>query len=128
MKLGVVNDWLGAVNAADAARLVALTTERVEIVGPRGAGPADRELLADWLTRSGFSARSLRWFCGTDGSVVVEQEASWRDGAQGVRLASQFLVDAHPVAPRVTRYVRHDGGLEPALAAAGLTVDDEVFG
>jgi hypothetical protein len=123
-KLGVVNDWLAAVDAADAARLVALTTERVEIVGPRGAGPADREVLADWLTRSGFSATSLRWFCGTDGSVVVEQAASWRDGAEGVRLASQFFVDGG----RVARYVRHDGGVEPALAAAGLTAADEVFG
>ncbi|GAA0931320.1 hypothetical protein [Virgisporangium aurantiacum] len=128
MKLGVVRDWLEAVNDGDAARLVALTTDRVEIVGPRGAGPADREVLADWLTRSGFSARSLRWFCGTDGSVVVEQVAAWRDGAEGVRLASQFLVDAHRGAHRVARYVRHDGGLEPALAAAGLTVADEVFG
>lgn len=128
MKLGVVRDWLGAVNAGDAARLVALTTERVEIVGPRGAGPADREVLADWLARSGFSATSLRWFCGTDGSVVVEQAATWRDGAEGVRLASQFLVDGGRHAVRIARYVRHDGGLEPALAAAGLTAADEVFG
>jgi len=124
MKLGVVHDWIEAVNAADAARLVALTTERVEIVGPRGAGPADREVLADWLARSGFSATSLRWFCGTDGHVVVEQAATWRDGAAGVPVASRFLVDAG----RVSRYVRHDDGLEPALAAAGLTAADEVFG
>lgn len=138
MKLGVVNRWLEAVNDGDAAGLVALTAERVEIVGPRGAGPADRQVLAEWLARSGFSARSLRWFCGADdagspgeepgavrrgdGSVVVEQEASWRDGAVGVRLASQFRV----VDGRVTRYVRHDEGLETALAAAGLTLADEV--
>jgi hypothetical protein len=122
MKLGVVDAWIDAVNSADAPRLVALTAERVGIVGPRGAGPADREMLADWLTRSGFSATSLRWFCGTDGSVVVEQDARWRDGASGVRLASQFFVDGG----RVARYTRHDGGLEPALAAAGLTLADEV--
>ena len=122
MKLGVVNDWLQAVNDGDTQRLVALTTERVEIVGPRGAGPADRDMLAGWLARSGFSATSLRWFCGAGGTVVVEQEASWRDGASGVRLASQFSVDG----TRVSRYVRHDGGLEPALAAAGLTEADEV--
>ena len=128
MKLGVVHNWLEAVNTGDAARLVSLTTERVEIVGPRGAGPADREVLADWLVRSGFSATSLRWFCGTDGSVVVEQAATWRDGAGGVRLASQFLVDGGRHAARIARYVRHDGGLEPALAAAGLTAADEVFG
>jgi hypothetical protein len=122
MKLGVVNEWLEAVNVGDEARLVALTAERVEIVGPRGAGPADREVLAGWLRRSGFSATSLRWFCGPGGAVVVEQEANWRDGAQGVRLASRFSVEGG----RVARYVRHDDGLEPALAAAGLTAADQV--
>ena len=121
MKLQVVDNWLRAVNDGDAARLVALTAERVEIVGPRGAGPADREVLAEWLARSGFSATSLRWFCGAGGEVVVEQQATWSAGGTA-RLASQFLVDGG----RVTRYVRHDGGLEPALAAAGLTPSDEV--
>ncbi len=121
MKLGVVDTWLEAVNDGDAERLVALTTERVEIVGPRGAGPADREVLAEWLARSGFSATSLRWFCGTGGEVVVEQNARWAAGGTA-RLASQF----HVQDGRVSRYVRHDGGLEPALAAAGLTLADEV--
>jgi hypothetical protein len=121
MKLGVVHGWLQAVNDGDAATLVALTTERVEIVGPRGAGPADRQVLADWLARSGFSATSLRWFCGSDGAVVVEQDARWAAGG-AVRLASRFVVDGG----RVARYVRHDDGLEPALAAAGLTAADEV--
>jgi hypothetical protein len=123
MKLGVVRGWLEAVNDGDAGRLVALTTEQVEIVGPRGAGPADREMLAGWLARSGFSARPLRWFCGPDGQVVVEQDARWREGARGVRLASRFRVEGG----RVASYVRHDDGLEPALAAAGLSSADEVF-
>ncbi len=122
MKLAVVDNWLRAVNDGDAARLVALTTETVEIVGPRGAGPADREVLAEWLARSGFQATSLRWFCGAGGAVVVEQQATWSAGGTA-RLASQFLVDG---SRRVTRYVRHDAGLEPALAAAGLTPADEV--
>jgi hypothetical protein len=123
VKLGVVNSWLEAVNAGDAATVVGLTAERVEIVGPRGAGPADRQVLADWLARSGFSATSLRWFCGADGAVVVEQDARWAAGGSA-RLASRFQVDGG----RVTRYVRHDDGLEPALAAAGLTASDEVRG
>jgi len=122
MKLGVVHQWLGAVNDGDAERLIALTAERVEIVGPRGAGPADREVLAGWLARSGFTATSLRWFCGAGGSVVVEQEARWAAGGTA-RLASEFHVDSGGL---VSRYVRHDGGLEPALAAAGLTRADEV--
>ena len=64
----------------------------------RGSGRADRRVLSEWLTRAGFSAEPLRWFCGSDGRVVVEQDARWVDVATGEeqgrgRVASQFLVD-----------------------------------
>lgn len=125
--LAVVEEWLDAVNRGDGVRLEQLSHEEVEIVGPRGSGRAGRRVLSDWLTRAGFSAEPLRWFCGADGSVVVEQDARWVDVATGVeqgraRVASQFLVDG----ARVAKYVRHDGGLPTALAAAGLGDDYEV--
>ena len=127
--LAVVEDWLAAVDAGDGARLVALTTPEVEIVGPRGSGRTDRAVLAEWLGRAGFSAASRRWFCGGDGRVVVEQDARWVDVVSGreqgrARIASEFLVDR--AQRRVSRYVRHDGGTAAALAAAGLSEDDEV--
>jgi hypothetical protein len=125
--LAVVEAWLHAVNRGDTARLQRLTHDEVEIVGPRGAGRADRAVLADWLARAGFSAESLRWFCGAGGTVVVEQHARWIDPLTGAdrgqaRVASRFRVDGE----RVARYVRHDDGLGAALAAAGLTEGDEV--
>lgn len=127
--LAVVEEWLAAVNAADSTRLQRVTAERVEVVGPRGAGPIERRELTDWLARSGFAAMSLRWFCGSDGTVVVEQDARWVDpltaASRGrARIASRFRVDGGSVA----RYARHDDGLAPALAAAGLTDADEVLG
>jgi len=50
------------------------------------------------MIRAGFSAKALRWFCGADGRVVVEQDASWVDqvmcAEQGrAVVASQFLVE-----------------------------------
>ena len=127
--LGVVEDWLAAVDAGDAARLTALTAAEVELVGPRGTVRADRSVLAGWLARAGFSAESRRWFCGGDGRVVVEQDARWVDVASGreqghARIASEFLVE--PVGRLVARYVRHDAGTAAALAAAGLSARDEV--
>ena len=127
--LAVVEDWLAAVDAGDAARLTALTAAEVDLVGPRGAVRADRSVLAGWLARAGFSAESRRWFCGGDGRVVVEQDARWVDVASGrgqgrARIASEFLVD--PVGRLVVRYVRHDAGTAAALAAAGLSARDEV--
>ena len=126
--LAVVEEWLSAVNAGDGGRLERMTADEVEISGPRGSGRADRRVLTEWLSRSGFSATALRWFCGGAGVVVVEQDARWVDLATGAeqsrgRVASRFLVDGG----RVARYVRHDDGLAAALAAAGLSDADEVL-
>ena len=99
--LAIVEEWLDAVNRGDGVRLEQLTHEEVEIVGPRGTGRADRRVLSEWLTRAGFSAEPLRWFCGSDGRVVVEQDARWVNVATGEeqgrgQVASQFLVDPGP--------------------------------
>jgi hypothetical protein len=125
--LAVVEAWLDAVNRGDGERLEQLTHQQVEIVGPRGGGLADRHVLSEWLTRAGFSADARRWFCGADGSVVVEQDARWRNTATGAeqgrgRVASQFVV----AEGRVATYVRHDAGLSSALRAAHLSDADEV--
>jgi limonene-1,2-epoxide hydrolase len=125
--LAIVEAWLAAVDRRDGPGVERLTAERVEIEGPRGRGTVERGMLTEWMGRAGFSATSLRWFCGAGGEVVVEQDARWVDVATGAergraRVASQFAVQDG----RVVRYVRRDAGLSPALAAAGLTPHDEV--
>ncbi|MGH3906692.1 MAG: nuclear transport factor 2 family protein [Pseudonocardiaceae bacterium] len=122
--LAVVEEWLDAVNRGDGQRAEDLSTEDVEIVGPRGS-VRGRQVLSEWMTRAGFSAEALRWFCGADGGVVVEQNARWtgETGAERGRavVASQFIVEG----ARVARYARHDD-LRHALSAAGLDCGDEV--
>ena len=125
-QLGVVEAWLDAVDRADAGAAMALCAPDVEVVGPRGS-VRGREVLVPWLSRAGFSARPLRWFCGAAGDVVVEQDATWTDPATGTErgravVAARFLV-ADGV---ITRFQRHDDGLPAALAAAGLQESDEV--
>lgn len=123
--LGVVEEWLSAVNRGDNQRVQELSAENVEIVGPRGSARG-RQVLAEWLARAGFSAVALRWFCGSDGTVVVEQEARWSDVDSGkelgrARIGSQFTITAGVVA----YYQRHES-LDQALAAAGLDTTAEV--
>lgn len=125
--LAVVEEWLDAVNRRDARRVESLSAPDVEVVGPRGS-VRGRRVLGEWLARAGFSAEARRWFCGADGSVVVEQDARWVDPGTGSALgsatvASRFLVDGATVAC----YERHDD-LAVALAAAGLGEGDEVTG
>jgi len=124
--LAIVEKWQEAVNAADLTRVQQLPAEHVEVAGPRGRGYIERHELAAWIVRSGFTATPLRWFCGCEGAVVVEQEARWIDNATGVEqgravVASQFLVDGG----FVSRVARHDD-LVLALDAAGLTAASEV--
>jgi hypothetical protein len=73
-KLAVVELWLSAINHADLPALFALTADDLEIVGPRGSGQG-KDLLAQWLWRAGFRAKPVRWFCGANEAVVVEQIA-----------------------------------------------------
>lgn len=123
--LGVVQEWLSAVNRGDSRRVQELSAEDVEVVGPRGSARG-RQVLAEWLARAGFSAVALRWFCGPDGTVVVEQAARWSDVDSDTelgraRVASQFTVTAGTVA----YYQRHES-LDLALTAAGLDTTAEV--
>lgn len=125
--LGVVKEWLAAVGAEDGARVAALSHPEIDVVAPRGGGRMSRSVLHDWLARSGFSARPVRWFCGGDGRVVVELDARWHDTATGapqdrLRIGAYVRV----VDGRVAAFERFDDGLAAALAAAGLADRDEV--
>jgi hypothetical protein len=66
--------------------------------------------------RDNLTTEPLRWFCGADGSVVIEQ----RENDDRI-YASAFRV----VAGRVVRYQRFSA-LPDALRAASLSDDDEV--
>lgn len=123
--LGVAQQWLESANNRDSAQIRTVSAPSIEIIGPRGVA-VGHEVLAAWLDRAGFSGESQRWFCGADGSVVVEQHATWRDVATGehqdrATIASQFLIEDG----LVTRYARHDA-LSTALESAGLNPSDEV--
>ena len=98
-----------------------LSTERVEVAGPRGATVMAGEDLGAWMARSGFAAPARRWFSDGGGTVVADQEATWRDlgtGRRGksVRVATRYRV----LGDRVVAVARHDT-LAAALEDAGLT-------
>jgi hypothetical protein len=120
-ELGIVAGWLDAINAKDPARAAVLSSDQVEVVGPRGRGSLPASALGDWLARSGFSSRPVRWFCGGDGRVVVELDARWTDPATG-RAQDNLMIGAlFGVADgRVASFERFDDGVATALAAAGM--------
>jgi hypothetical protein len=119
----IVRAWHDALNRGDADALIALSDDDIEVGGPRGSA-CGHAILRDWLDRAGIQLAPRRWF-GSPGELVVEQIATWRgpDGAvtDPAIIASSFTVEDE----RVMRTYRY-GSLEEALAATGLTSEDEV--
>lgn len=108
----VVLAWHAALNAGDIDRLLALSSEDVEVGGPRGVSRG-QQVLREWFSRAGVTLEPLRVFERAD-TVVVEQRATWPGGDPQVA-ASVFSVREGMVS-RVVRYAT----LSEALEAEGL--------
>lgn len=123
-EIAIVRAWHLALNAGDLDRLVALSSDDVEVGGPRGASRG-AQVLREWVGRAGIRLEPQRMF-HRDHTVVVEQDAEWRAPGTGevtgqLTPASVFVVRDL----RVTSVVRYPD-LASALAAAGLREADEV--
>lgn len=117
-EIALVAAWHEALNAGDADRVAALSHDDVELVGPRGVA-SGRAVVRDWVGRAGARLEPLRWF-HRDGSVVVEQRATWRAGETEAAAAPLVVATAFRVrGGLVQRIARHDTVRE-ALADAGL--------
>jgi hypothetical protein len=122
-QIALIQAWHDALNRGDTDALLALSHDDIEVGGPRGSGHGSA-LLRDWVARAGIRLQPRRWFAKDD-ALVVEQLATWRDPTTGqptppAGAASAFVVDAG----RVRRVLRYET-LDAALAAAGLTLQDE---
>jgi hypothetical protein len=120
----VVRAWHDAVNAGDVDRLLALSTDDIEVGGPRGAGRG-AQLLRDWFGRAGIHLEPRQLFV-RGATVVAAQGAMWRDAGSGVirgeeTPASVFVVDAG----RVSCVIRYPD-LAAALVATGVSEADRV--
>jgi ketosteroid isomerase-like protein len=123
--VAVVAAWHAALNAGDVERLLALSSDDVEVGGPRGSGRG-AQLLREWVARANVRLEPRRFVHRGDtaNTVVVEQRAAWQTEAGGAGgepagaqdAASVFAVEGGRVA-RVIRY----GSMDEALREAGLS-------
>ncbi|WP_103382096.1 nuclear transport factor 2 family protein [Pseudonocardia dioxanivorans] len=116
----LVRAFESAVNAADVDAAAALVTDDVEVGGPRGAARGV-EVLRSWVAGSGISLSTVRFFGRGDVAVAL-QDARWIDDDSTRSVATEFTARDG----RISRIVRHDDGLDAALAAAGLGEADEI--
>ena len=117
--------WHTALNESDVLRLLSLSTDDVEVGGPRGAGRG-ADLLRDWVARAGVHLDPRRIFCRAD-IVVIEQSARW-PSADGHLADPQVVASIfHVTGGRVSSVIRHPD-LAAALIGAGLSISDEYVG
>ncbi len=120
----IVQAWHQALNLGDVDRLVALSSEDVEVGGPRGSGRG-AHLLREWFSRAGLRLEPRQVF-HRGHSVVVEQNAEWRSPDSDAITGRQVLASAFRVQDeRVAMVIRYPD-LESALAASGLSKADRV--
>jgi hypothetical protein len=82
-------------------------------------------MVADWLARAGIRLTPKRVFA-RDGTLVVEQDASWKDAANGAYGPEQSIGTVLRLRDgRIDAVLRYDT-LSAALDAAGLSEDDLV--
>jgi ketosteroid isomerase-like protein len=117
----VILAWHRALNAGDVETLLNLSTDDVEVGGPRGSG-SGAGLLRDWVARAQIEMEPLRWFAGSEpGLLVVEQSARW-PSVDGANVEPQIVASVFRVRDgRVAAVLRYPD-LATASSAAGISV------
>ena len=119
----VVVAWHDALNVGDVERLLALSSQDVEVGGPRGTGRG-HDLLRDWVVRARVRMEPDRLFHRA-GTVVVQQRARWELPGADPSVPPDLVASVFRVREvLVTGVVRYPD-LPAALAAAGLDETDE---
>jgi hypothetical protein len=116
-EIDAVLAWHAALNAGQIDRLLELSTDDVEVGGPRGGGIGS-DLLRDWVTRAGIRLEPVRWFA-RERVVVVEETAAWRTETGELGEVQMVTSIFRVVEGRVASVIRYQD-LSSALDAAGL--------
>jgi hypothetical protein len=124
--LAVVEAWQRAVNDGAVGDVETLSADTLVIAAPRGGGLIGASELGGWMARSGFSATPLRWFCGADDTLGIEQAARCLDKESGQETGSATIRTVFGVSGGRVGSLARDGNLELALEAAGLCRSDQV--
>ena len=120
--VALVRAWHEALNAGDVERLVELSSDDVEVGGPRGSGRG-ADLLREWFGRAGIHLAPRRIFHRGQ-TVVVEQDAEWRAPGVAQSTGAQMVASVFVVRDGQIAGVMRHADLASALEATGLTEAD----
>lgn len=115
MRETTILNWHEAINTANLERAREAVSDPIVVSGPKGSGAISADEFTDWVIRSGIRLQPVTWRPVAEGIAVVEQDATWPDAPDSVRVATMFRVSG----VRVSAALRFSD-LEQALAFATL--------
>jgi hypothetical protein len=115
MDEAIILNWHEAVNAKDLARAREAIRDPIVVSGPQGSHAISAGEFTDWMVRSGIRLQPVNWHPVAENIAVVEQDATWPEAADPMRVATVFRMDRE----RVSAALRFPD-VEQALAFATL--------
>src|ERR671912_759899 len=93
----IILNWHDAVNTANLERAREVVSDPIVVTGPKGSGAISADDFTEWVTRSGIRLQPVNWHPVAEGIAVVEQDATWPDASDPVRVTTMFRVSGERV-------------------------------
>jgi ketosteroid isomerase-like protein len=122
--IAIVQAFHDTLNNRDISSLLALATDDVRVGGPRGSGEG-KYLLEEWVGRANIAMTPLRWFRDND-TVVVEQQATWRDPRTGDETGTQVVASVFTIEDGRIAGIARYGFLAEAVHSASMDESHEI--
>jgi ketosteroid isomerase-like protein len=122
--VAIVQAFHKSLNDRDVPAVLDLATDDVRVGGPRGSGEG-RQLIEEWISRSNLTMTPTRWFRAGD-TVVVEQQAIWRDPETGAETGSQIVATVFTIEDGLIAGIARYGFLAEAVHSAGMDESNEI--
>lgn len=88
----VIVNWHDAVNAANLEWARQTVSDPIVVSGPQGSGVISADEFTDWMIRSGIRMQPVNWHPVTSDIAVVEQDVTWPETPDLVRVATMFRI------------------------------------
>ncbi|MEV0433219.1 hypothetical protein [Nocardia sp. NPDC050413] len=85
-----IEEWHASVDSGDLERSARAVGDPVVVLGPKGAGSITPAQFAEWVQRSGITLVPRSWHAVSEHLAVVEQDATWPESTEPMRVATVF--------------------------------------
>ncbi|MCP3027101.1 hypothetical protein [Halobacillus sp. A5] len=124
--LAIADSWVNFSNKADMDGLSEVTSNQLELVGPKGKGVINHQELYDWMQRAKLQLKTECRYA-RDHYVVLAQHGTWFNDDDTIKGEAVVYTVLKVENGKVCFLARYDD-LESALRTSGLSEGDKIEG